>query len=231
MVVSLPILNRFLDVYCANLRFFYEIWNPNTRFSKHILAPEGKFLLEKHYLCSPKKQSDYGTEKISYHAEGFPDCESQGRKTWRDWGPRMSYSDEDDDAPVEESVRPQPSKKSCHQEWWQLFLCETIRKAEEKWGTGIVEQLSIDLQASFPGSKGFSTTNLWYMKQWYLFYSGSVEKLHQVGGEFQNSEIQADKKLQQVVEEINVCRRKNGTSKGIPRKKRTFAALWQIVIL
>lgn len=85
---------------------------------------------------------------------------------------------------------------------WLLGKDLVIRKAEEKWGTGIVEQLSIDLQASFPGSKGFSTTNLWYMKQWYLFYSGSVEKLQQVVGEFQNSEIQADKKLQQVVEEI-----------------------------
>ena len=87
------------------------------------------------------------------------------------------------------------------------------------------------------------------MKQWYLFYSGSVEKLQQVVEEIQHSEIQTDKKIQQVVgefqnneipvnkklhqlgEEINVCWRKNGTSKGIPRKKRTFAALWQIVIL
>lgn len=34
---------------------------------------------------------------------------------------------------------------------------------------GIVEQLSFDLQAAFPESKGFSTTNLWYMKQWYRF--------------------------------------------------------------
>ena len=86
---------------------------------------------------------------------------------------------------------------------WLLGKDLVIRKAEEKWGTGIVEQLSIDLQAAFPQSKGFSTTNLWYMKQWYLFYSGSVEKLHQVGGEFQNSEIQADKKIHQLGEEIN----------------------------
>ena len=114
---------------------------------------------------------------------------------------------------------------------WLLGKDLVIRKAEEKWGTGIVEQLSIDLQAAFPGSKGFGVTNLWYMKRWYLFYADSVEKLQQVVEEIQHSEIQTDKKLQQVVEEINVCWRKNGTSKGIPRKKRTFAALWQIVIL
>lgn len=35
--------------------------------------------------------------------------------------------------------------------------------------SGIVEQLSFDLLAAFPESKGFSTTNLWYMKQWYRF--------------------------------------------------------------
>ena len=34
--------------------------------------------------------------------------------------------------------------------------------------------------------KGFSSRNLWYMKQWYLFYSGDsvqTEKLHQLGAE------------------------------------------------
>jgi len=29
------------------------------------------------------------------------------------------------------------------------------RKAEEKWGKGIVEQLSLDLQNEFPKAKGF----------------------------------------------------------------------------
>ena len=46
-----------------------------------------------------------------------------------------------------------------------------MRKAEEKWGSGIVEQVSLDLQAEFPQARGFSTTNLWYMKKWYLFYT------------------------------------------------------------
>jgi len=34
--------------------------------------------------------------------------------------------------------------------------------------------------------KGFSSRNLWYMKQWYLFYHGDAlrqEKLHQLGAE------------------------------------------------
>ena len=32
-------------------------------------------------------------------------------------------------------------------------------------------------------SKGFSTTNLWYIKKWYLFYYQCDVKLHQLGGE------------------------------------------------
>lgn len=54
---------------------------------------------------------------------------------------------------------------------WLLGRDLVIRKAEERWGTGIVEQLSLDLQAAFPGEKGFGTRNLWSMKQWYLFYT------------------------------------------------------------
>ena len=38
---------------------------------------------------------------------------------------------------------------------WQLGRDIVIRKAEEKWGTGIVEQLSLDLQAEFQVPKDF----------------------------------------------------------------------------
>ncbi len=75
---------------------------------------------------------------------------------------------------------------------WQLGRDLVMRKAEEKWGTGIVEQLSLDLQAAFPGEKGFGARNIWAMKQWYLFYA---EKLHQLGGEIE--------KVQQPVEGLN----------------------------
>ena len=69
---------------------------------------------------------------------------------------------------------------------WQLGRDLVIRKAEEKWGKGVVEQVSLDLQDAFPGVKGFGVTNLWYMKRWYLFYTASMNP----------------QKLQQLVEEI-----------------------------
>lgn len=86
---------------------------------------------------------------------------------------------------------------------WQLGRDLVTRKAEEQWGSGVVEQLSMDLQAAFPESKGFSTTNLWRMKQWYKFYSSEIaqQKLPQLVGELKQSENQPNIKLSQVVGE------------------------------
>lgn len=56
---------------------------------------------------------------------------------------------------------------------WQLGRDLVQKKVEERWGSGVVEQVSLDLRNEFPGEKGFSATNLWYMKQWYLFYTTS----------------------------------------------------------
>ena len=94
---------------------------------------------------------------------------------------------------------------------WQLGRDLVIRKAEEKWGSGIVEQVSLDLQAAFPDVKGFSARNLWNMKKWYSFYAvpestallsdlnqiveHDQEKLQQVAAEIPSE------KLQQVVAE------------------------------
>lgn len=86
---------------------------------------------------------------------------------------------------------------------WQLGRDLVIRKAEEKWGSGIVEQVSLDLQEAFSESKGFSPSNLWRMKQWYLFYAQSAEKLAQLGRELQMSDLQGGKKLPQLAGEIH----------------------------
>ena len=96
---------------------------------------------------------------------------------------------------------------------WQLGRDLVVRKAEEKWGTGIVNQVSLDLQAEFPETKGFSARNLWFMKQWYAFYATNPEfkglisnvenqinvrneKLNQLGSEIQEEKLnQLDSEL------------------------------------
>ena len=71
---------------------------------------------------------------------------------------------------------------------WQLGRDLVARKAEELWGAGIVEQVSLDLKAAFPKARGFGATNLWYMKRWYSFYASSPsrEKLQQLVEEMQS---------------------------------------------
>jgi predicted nuclease of restriction endonuclease-like (RecB) superfamily len=66
---------------------------------------------------------------------------------------------------------------------WQLGRDLVQKKAEERWGSGVVEQVCLDLQHEFPNSANFSTRNLWYMKQWYLFYTEKSGKLKQAVSE------------------------------------------------
>lgn len=55
--------------------------------------------------------------------------------------------------------------------YWQLGADIVTKQNESQWGDGLIKQLSHDLMAVFPDMKGFSTSNLKYMRQWYLFYS------------------------------------------------------------
>ena len=72
---------------------------------------------------------------------------------------------------------------------WELGRDLVQKKAEERWGAGVVEQVSLDLQREFPNTEGFSTRNIWYMKQWYLFYYQDDTSLHQAGAEIQNAKL------------------------------------------
>ena len=85
---------------------------------------------------------------------------------------------------------------------WQLGRDLVVRKAEEKWGTGIVNQVSLDLQVEFPEAKGFSARNLWNMKKWYLFYAENdgVSDILQTFNSLINTE---SVKMQQVAAEIH----------------------------
>ncbi|MBQ1532877.1 MAG: DUF1016 family protein [Solobacterium sp.] len=84
---------------------------------------------------------------------------------------------------------------------WQLGRDLVVRKAEEKWGSGIVEQVSLDLQAAFPEAKDFSARNLWFMKQWYSFYALKKNVVELIAELEKNIDI-SDKKLKQVASEI-----------------------------
>lgn len=60
--------------------------------------------------------------------------------------------------------------------YWDLGQIISERQHESSWGQSVVQQLAKDLQEEFEGVKGFSTTNLWRMRQFYLAYAAN-EKL------------------------------------------------------
>lgn len=73
--------------------------------------------------------------------------------------------------------------------YWGLGHDLVEMKAEQLWGAGIVKQVSLDLRAAFPGMKGLSTDNLYFMRRWYAFYTDAIhhspEKFDQLGQIFQ----------------------------------------------
>lgn len=87
---------------------------------------------------------------------------------------------------------------------WQLGRDLVQKKAEERWGAGVVEQVSLDLKREFPNAEGFSTSNLWFMKRWYSFYTTNVNPkiLQQFADNVQHSSQQTVSKLYQVGKEI-----------------------------
>ncbi len=62
--------------------------------------------------------------------------------------------------------------------YWDLG--RMIVEKQASWGGGLLEQLSIDLKAEFPGMEGFSLTNLKYCRLFYTYTTNSP----QLGDEF-----------------------------------------------
>ena len=90
---------------------------------------------------------------------------------------------------------------------WQLGRDLVQKKAEERWGAGVVEQVSLDLKREFPDAEGFSARNLWYMKQWYFFYTqDDFQILQRAGAELQRIESQNKVKMHQLGAETETKR-------------------------
>jgi len=66
--------------------------------------------------------------------------------------------------------------------YWEIGHLIAERQEGKSWGKAVVARLAADLRQEFPGVRGFSVQNLWYMRQFFLAYSGS-EKLQPLVGE------------------------------------------------
>ena len=54
--------------------------------------------------------------------------------------------------------------------YWDIGRMIVERQTDAEHGSAIVEQLSNDLRAEFPGISGFSRRNVFYMREFYLIY-------------------------------------------------------------
>ena len=58
--------------------------------------------------------------------------------------------------------------------YWELGKEIVSKQEQSQWGDGLIKQLSSDLQQEFPEMKGYSTTNIKYIKRWYSFYNQDI---------------------------------------------------------
>jgi predicted nuclease of restriction endonuclease-like (RecB) superfamily len=66
--------------------------------------------------------------------------------------------------------------------YWDIGQIIVERQEGNTWGKSVVEQLAKDLRAEFSGIRGFSTRNIWNMRNFYLSYCKS-QKLQQLAAE------------------------------------------------
>ncbi len=59
--------------------------------------------------------------------------------------------------------------------YWDIGQMIVERQKKYGWGKAIVETLAKDLQKEFPGIQGFSSRNIWYMRDLFLLYDGNTK--------------------------------------------------------
>lgn len=64
-----------------------------------------------------------------------------------------------------------------------------VRQDREGWGSAVIERLARDLKAAFPGAAGWSASNLWRMRAFYLAYRPEHEVLAQAVRELELAEF------------------------------------------
>ena len=72
--------------------------------------------------------------------------------------------------------------------YWEIGRSIIQKQDSLEWGSKVVEQMAKDLQRELPDTNGFSRTNLFAMRRFYLFYSGN-EIVHQAGEQLENRDF------------------------------------------
>ncbi|MBU1262614.1 hypothetical protein KJ640_06680 [bacterium] len=81
--------------------------------------------------------------------------------------------------------------------YWDIGKSIVEKQEQMGWGMSVVKQLAEDLRRDFSDLKGFSPSNIWRMRAFYLAYTEGVKKLAQPVRE------NSSKELAQLVRDID----------------------------
>jgi len=85
--------------------------------------------------------------------------------------------------------------------YWEIGYKIERKQQEQDWGKSVVEVLAKELQKEFPGTQGFSSRNLWRMRNFYLEYSQmeflppTMAELGDVENNHENANVESIKLL------------------------------------
>ena len=86
--------------------------------------------------------------------------------------------------------------------YWDIGKSIIEKQQEHNWGSKIVEQMALDLKRELPDTNGFSRTNLFAMRKFYLFYASS-KLVQQLGGQLEKIPLEGNNELvQQLVGQL-----------------------------
>lgn len=100
--------------------------------------------------------------------------------------------------------------------YWEMGKEIAERNIENTYGSGFFKQLSKDLMIEFPNMKGFSESNLKFIKRFYLFYNQELTIRQQLANEFKK--IQDHSNFHQVGGELKID--ENSTFQQVAGKLR-----------
>jgi hypothetical protein len=73
--------------------------------------------------------------------------------------------------------------------YWDIGRQLDAWQRERAWGSAVVEQMALDLQASYPGMKGFSRTSPFAMRQFHAFFSSQFEGVPRPAGQMPDGHL------------------------------------------
>ncbi len=109
--------------------------------------------------------------------------------------------------------------------YWELGTDIVEKQKNTSWGDGFIKQLSKDLTAEFPDLKGFSYSNIKYIRQWSLFWTTIIPIGQQAVGQLD--------KITQIPwgHNVTIISKCNSTSEALYYVENTIAYGWSRSVL